>query len=254
MNISSISTKVSFCQTTNNNTNEIKALQKQKEQLQEQIKKVNESDQDKETKQEAVKVLKDQINLIDSQIQQKQTEKASMTFKTKQSEEIESNSENTSKANSSKLQKSSTGIEISSMSSLIEADVTYSKAEVLTGVKTSLEGRSGVLAQEISLDASRGVDTEAKSTELNGIKANVRGIERDLGEAAQVAADATEKTSQSNDMPKTETEENEDRLSEAAGSGDEAVTDKTGELKKDGSSNTWIIRVDDKNKKVDVTV
>jgi hypothetical protein len=187
VNISLISSNSNISRTTINNNNEIKMLEKQKEQLQDQIKRINESDMDNKTKQENVKLLEDQIQQIETEIQQKRSEKLSQTTKKNKSEQSDSNAS---------AGKNSTD---SYRADLMQADFTASKAEILNDTKDRLKGRDNILKQEIELDEGRGVDPKAKKEELQKSEASSRKLDKELGETLRSSKNETDKTTETKD-------------------------------------------------------
>ena len=177
MNITSISTKSSAHLSPLNNNNDIKLLETQKTQLQEQIQKIKESKIDNKTKQEKVKKLQDQIQQIDMKIQQKKTEKLNKNQNIDQHKQISKNQ--TSKVDSQ------CNIKFSGITQLIDADITYSKAKIISKVKNNLDGKSKILKKEIEADESRslsGSKASAKREELQEIEFRKQSLGKKVGE------------------------------------------------------------------------
>lgn len=187
MNITSISTKSSAHFSPLNNNNDIKLLEKQKMQLQEQIQKVKESKIDNKTKQEKVKQLQDQIQQIDIEIQQKQSEKLNK----KQNIDKQTARKQPSKVDN-QYSNNFTGI-----THLIEADITYSKVKIMNKVKNNLEAKGKILKIEIEADESRslsGSKASAKRQELQEIEFSKQSLGKKVGEMNKAVQKQVEET------------------------------------------------------------
>lgn len=150
----------------------IKLLEKQKEQLQEQIKQVSESKLDDKTKQDRIKQLQDQIEEINTEIQQKQTEKLNQNKKPdQQTADSKANTYNAGESNG-----------MAGMSSLLGASAAYSQTKIINGVKNDLIGKGNVLKIEIKLDEGRRGTTKGKKAELRKTELKEKEVEKKAGE------------------------------------------------------------------------
>lgn len=165
MGISPVSSNSNSFYAPADENNAIKILEKQKMQLQDQIRKVNQSKMEDKTKQEKIKSLREQIQQIDMEISQKRSEKLNQTLNSDQKKT--SGQTNDSSDDSG----ASTGL-----SQLIQADVAYSQAHVINSTKNSLNGKGNVLKIEIKLDEGRGKSTERKKDELHKIESRMRDL------------------------------------------------------------------------------
>lgn len=178
----------------------IKLLENRKQQLQEQIQKIDESKMDDKRKQEKIKSLQDQIQQLDIEIQERRSEKQRLRLNTNQSAVgIRSN----------------TGVGgndgyTSGMTQLIQASAVYSQVKILERAKNSLGRKISGLRTEIKLDEERGFDTKAKRKELYeaerrekmlNIKAGdtLQAIENRILEASAEEADDTQINSKNED-------------------------------------------------------
>ena len=72
--------------------------------------------------------------------------------------------------------KKGTGFSDGGMKAMISADVSIKQADVQEAVKTTMEGKAGVLESEIKLDKARGADTAKKEEELADLQAGVSDL------------------------------------------------------------------------------
>ena len=109
------------------------------------------------------------------------------------------------------------GISDASMQAIISADAAMGQVQVQSRVKSSLEGRAGVLKAEIKRDAGAGGNTEAKEAELAEIEEKAGNvttsqmsalseISKNLEEAAKEDGEADKKENAKS--PSGESEEN----------------------------------------------
>jgi hypothetical protein len=246
MNISSISSNTSGYLPTQSN-NEIKALEKQKERLQDQIQKTKESDTDVQTKQELIKQLQEQIQQIDAQIQQKRSEMLSDKLKQNSSSEKSSNQETSQKTETENAVGS---ISTKGMTDFFEASSSYEKATLMSDTKNKLDGRSGILSQEIALDEARGIDPKAKRTELAENKAKSINLNIDFGEALcdsksqarEATGEEAEKAKESSAYADSVLKASAEPDTTSVNSGEEAEESNSVEKDKNGQQ-VWIIKV-----------
>lgn len=192
MKIPSVSNGTAYLPTRNNS--EIKMLEKQKEQLEKQVQATKESNADSKTKQQIIKDLQTQIQQVESQIQQKRNENLTQNAaKSDKSQESSKTGETASQP----------GDDLSSLNSLVEAGSAYSRARVINGMKNGMEGRIGILEQEIKLDGSRGLDPKAKKEELSNIKQKSTQLDEDLGEMLKTSKDKAEEGAKNGEAQKT---------------------------------------------------
>ncbi|MDP4093280.1 MAG: FlxA-like family protein [Bacillota bacterium] len=176
MNISSISNTSNNSCLYNGKNNEIEALQKQKTNLQNQIRETNESKLSDDMKRDRIKEIQDQIQLVDLDIQRIKSEKINPN---KNSQEQANNSSNSSASNSS----TETGNTSSGMTGLIQADAIISTAKKMNSIKTGLHNRGQILKTEIKLDESRGGGTAtSKRKTLQKIKSTEALLDKKAAE------------------------------------------------------------------------
>lgn len=180
---------------------EIQQLMKMKTRLQEQIQKATESNMDVKEKQLRIKDLKIQMQEIDSQIKQKQTDKLT------QKKNEEDPKQEAVNADSEKGQSAG-------MTSLVLADLTYTKAQAMNLTKKGLERELGVLNKEMSLDAGRGFVSSSKSDRVFEIESRVKVLDKNLGETL---GDVQDKTTASTEDVKQESDAIRERANEEKG-------------------------------------
>lgn len=161
-------------------------IKKQIENIKEQISDLSKNDTlSPKAKIDKRKELQDLLQDLNSQLSQRQIE-----IKKEALEEKVDTAENfipNEKTHLDVREKTDTvSISDAAMKSIIGAEYTMAQITITTGVKSSLEGQDGVLAGEIALDQSRGVDTSSKSAKRSDIKGNINSISMD------VAADLSE--------------------------------------------------------------
>jgi len=187
MNISSISYSSNNVLPQANNNDVIKLLEKQKEQLQEQLQKVKESKMDEKIKQEKVKQIQEQIEQIDTTFKQKQAEMINKSQKSDEQKSVQSEV--------SKLNDYEGGNGFAGMSDLIQANATYSQAKIMNGINNNLQGKGRVLAIEIKTDEGRGGKAISKRNELEKIEARETILDKKVAEVTQTVQEKIEEAS-----------------------------------------------------------
>ncbi|UNK18366.1 FlxA-like family protein [Paenibacillus sp. N3/727] len=180
---------------------EIQQLIKMKTRLQEQIQKATESNMDVKEKQLRIKDLKSQMQEIDSQIKQKQTDKLT------QKKNEEAPKQEAVNADPEKGQSAG-------MTSLVLADLTYTKAQAMNLTKKGFERELRVLNKEMSLDAGRGFVSSSKSDRASEIESRVKVLDKNLGETL---GDVHDKITESTEDVKRESEAIRERANEEKG-------------------------------------
>ena len=98
------------------------------------------------------------------------------------------------KANAAKSNTQTAGLSQASMESMISADTSMKQARVQGSVATEMEGKAGVLQEEIKLDSARGQNTERKQAQLADVEKKasqaIASQISTLAEANKVMADA----------------------------------------------------------------
>lgn len=89
--------------------------------------------------------------------------------------------------------KKGTGFSDAGMKAMISADVSIKQADVQGAVKTTMEGKAGVLESEIKLDKDRGTDTAKKEAELADLQAGVSDLTSDQMKTLSAANKEMEK-------------------------------------------------------------
>lgn len=239
MNISSISSNSYGNSSALNMKNEIRMLEKQKEQLEDQIKKINESDMNDKIKQENIKMLKEQIQQIESLIRQKESEKLTQSMNTAENDSVGSE-----KSAPKKVMNNSSGDDLSSMTGLIAANSSVSKARIQNGVKNSLESEGDVLKIEIELDAGRGhsgLAVERKRQQLAEKETRGRILEEETADSLKASHENIEASKESDAGQETASE-----------------TDEAAEAKAEDRSSldplSWLLENGENYKKVDTSV
>lgn len=190
MNINSVSSNNYSMpsQQQNDSNSVINLLEKQKMQLKDQIKSVNESKLDVKSKRERISQIEEQIQQLDMQIQQIQMESMKRKLEKKQSQE------------DNKSKDDNTDENISSMADLVQADNSYSQAKSVNASKKDLVGKRNVIQMEISLDAGRfGGETRGKSLELSELNYRISSLDKSYGEKLNKSLKAVDKSNKEND-------------------------------------------------------
>lgn len=211
---------------------EIQQLMKLKSQLQEQIHKTTESNMDMKEKQLRIKDLKSQLQEVDSQIKQKQTEKL---MQKKQSEEVSKQEE--TNANPA-LEEQGQG-QMAGLNSVLMADLTYTKAQVMSKTKSGLERELRVLNKEIKQDADRGYFSSRKSDRALEIEGQMNDLDKSIGEALGGVQDniteSTEQVEKESEASRTRADEEKgediNRASQGVKSGSDEESEKRTEHK-----------------------
>ena len=89
--------------------------------------------------------------------------------------------------------KKETGFSDAGMKAMISADVSIKQADVQGAVKTTMEGKAGVLESEIKLDKDRGADTAKKEAELADLQTGVSDLTSDQMKTLSAANKEMEK-------------------------------------------------------------
>lgn len=188
MNISSIGSISAAARISSNYDSQIKGLVKQKERLQEQIKRINESDTDEQTKKEYIKVLKKQIAMVEAQIQQKNAEKMQQVTKQKTEGQKAEGSAKDAGSDINAAGKAGnagtvgTNPSPADQADFIKADFSLDRVGIINAAKKALDGRGQVLSQEITLDLGRGDSVAVKEEALQKIEVSKMKLDGDLGE------------------------------------------------------------------------
>lgn len=209
MNISSISSRNTNNSAirTKNIDNQIKLLEKQKSNVQEQISKIKERKVAESVKAELIKPLQEQIKMLDQQIQQKQMEKMNK-------DEDNEGGKNT-KGNSKTPKATEDCVKFSgSMDNLVKLDLTYSKIKIGRGIKAKVGGESRILKVEAKLDRDRGKIeiAEKKETKASEIDTRVSKLEKKMAkENAEVRKAVNKEDIKDTEKNKDENEINKEK-------------------------------------------
>lgn len=179
MGIGAVSSNSSYSYSPSGQNNEIKMLEKQKTLLQEEKKKINQSDMDPKLKQDTTSQLDDQIAEIESQIWEKKMEKLTpdTTKDSKSSTEAETARAKTE--TTAKGKKSGNSINSEHMLSAVAG---YDELKTMSKVRTDLQGK-------LRLATSSGENPEAGA----GIQAKIEKLEGDMGQKSnEIQADLKE--------------------------------------------------------------
>ncbi len=150
----------------NQNTDSVsKGLQEQITNAQEQLQELSANkDMSIEEKMEKRQEIQQQISTLNQQLRQHQIE-------ARKHDAADDMQDYSARKKSSTKE---TGLSASSMQSILSADASIEQVEVQSQVKTSLEGRAGVLKSEIKFGMG---NVEAKKEELADVEAKASGIE-----------------------------------------------------------------------------
>lgn len=191
MNVTSVTSQSNGGFTPLSGNNQIKLLEKQQADLQEQIQKTANSKMDQETKRQKIKELQDQLQQIASQIQQLRSEK------------LQPKNQDNDGAAAAKPADAQEGTGLPDMTSFLQATATYSQAQVIQKAKTGLHGKGNVLEMEIKLDEGRGGAIPSKKAELEKIRSQERSLPDKMGDAFKKTNEALAKTSEDNSAAHT---------------------------------------------------
>ncbi|QOR35041.1 FlxA-like family protein [Clostridium sp. 'deep sea'] len=189
MNITAVSSSNKFCYSTDNN---IKILEKQKMQLQKQLKQVNESKMDPKIKQEKIKAIQEQIESIETQIQQQSKNKVKCNSS-------ESKTVNISNNEKKQIQRVGTVADINS-AHMLSAVSGYSYLQTMGKVRTELKNKLRIATSSGKYPAAgQSIEEKIDNLEDSIIKKSNK-INNDLRKTAK----KVEKTA-NQDLKNTET-------------------------------------------------
>lgn len=147
--------------------------------------------------------MEDKINMRNELQQQLQDLKKQMSQRKmeiqqekRDSQAAKAKSQESAQANAGKFE--SSGMEPTSMQSIISADASMKQGKMLHSVKTSMEGKSDVLKCEIKLDKARGASTERKEAELSTLMGHVNETSADMMRKISDANKTLEKSGKEN--------------------------------------------------------
>lgn len=107
-----------------------------------------------------------------------------------------------------KSAKTDTGISSAGMQAIVSADMSMNQVQIQGSVKTSLEGRIGVLEAEMKQDAGRGASTEQKEAELLDLQEKTAQVTssqmRTLSQMNEELHEAEEKDNENTENADTE--------------------------------------------------
>lgn len=182
------------------NDNDIKFLEKQKDQIKEQILKVNQSKMDSKAKQERVKQLNEQLEQLDTQIQQKKMEKVRQNLVKSES----GAQNNTDSQNIGAQPQTDEYISTVNSKHMISAASTYSDMKTLGKVRTELKN-------QLRLATSSGENPEAGEAiadKIENVESDIlkksRKIDKDLKDAAKHGEKVQRKTNNIESGDKTQ--------------------------------------------------
>lgn len=197
MNISPVSGSTANNYTPLGESNEIKLLQEQKSNLQEQMQKIREGKMDNQTKQERIKELQTQIEQIDMQIAEKRSEKLNAKQTQKSDQDTVNNHQNAGN--------SQNNTNLSGMSQLVQANSSFSQVQIINRTKKGFEGRSNILRMEIKLDSARqGGNTAPKIKELGEIQSKSAKLDKKISSELKKTHEQVDAASDKANEAKTE--------------------------------------------------
>ncbi|WP_027622972.1 FlxA-like family protein [Clostridium lundense] len=206
MNISSISSRNTNNSAfrTKNIDNQIKLLEKQKANVQEQISKIKERKISEQQKAELTKPLEEQIRMLDQQIQQKQMEKMNK-------DEDSEGGKNT-KGNSKAPKATEDSVKFSGdLDNLVKSGLTYSKMKTARGIKVKLDGESKILKMEAAQDRARALSSNVPSADrkegrASEIETRVSKLEKKMAKENAEVRNAVNKGEEIKDTEKNKDE------------------------------------------------
>jgi len=228
MSISSVSPNSNPLLSQMNDSNITKQLEKQKSQLQDQIKKVNDTKMDDMTKRDRVKVLQDQIEAIDTEIMTRQREKITQN----QQESTSASSVNTAPS-ATTASAESPAVDISG---LTQASVAYSQAKTMHATKTDMDGKGNVLKIEIKQDELRGGIAKHKRAELKDLESHSNQIDKEAAKAVKTAESKVSETAKKETRKASESADKTDNTPDAVRT--TSITDTADAIQKTSETNT----------------
>lgn len=103
-----------------------------------------------------------------------------------------------------KGRKKGQGMSDASMKAMISADVSLKQADVQGAVRTSMDGKAGVLESEIKLDKDRGTDTAKKEAELADLQVGVSDLMSDQMKTLSAANEEMKKAQEEEESEVTQ--------------------------------------------------
>lgn len=169
--------------------------------LQEQIKKVQESDDDAETKKTKISDLQKQIE---------------NTKKLKQEQEAQNLAKESKKLTEEKpYAQSKDGDKLmlsEDMQNMLKSDIKLDKLEEKDALKTEMKGESEILASEIETDKGRGVDTAKKEEQLADLQEKLSSQDENILDEIKANQDEKLKDSANKNTPDNAEEANKDDI------------------------------------------
>jgi DNA-binding helix-hairpin-helix protein with protein kinase domain len=189
MQISSSSVSVSSSYTMNTGSvdqdEQIKSIQKQIEKVQKQLQSLSQNENmSLEEMMERRKELQQQIQDLNKQISQRKIEI--------QREKCEAAKVDNQEMRPTDITKEdNVTISTGTMQGLICADASMKQVNTVQSIKTSMEGRAGILECEIEIDKGRGGSTERKEAELAELNSRINTTTNDMMDKRQLRMSRT---------------------------------------------------------------
>lgn len=205
-------------------------IKKQIENIKEQISNVSKietlSPKEKMVKrqelQDMLQDLNNQLSQRQMEIRKEALEKKAAEIENKDTDKI---ADSSTEGKTDTVSISDTSMSKTDMKNIISSEYSMTKLTVSNGIKTKLQGQSGILKEEIKLDRSKGVDTSSKSAKLSDIKGNIKTISI---ESAGNLSDINEKLQDGTQLEKIEKDDSlneKDKLKNNLNDEDNSDTD-----------------------------
>lgn len=212
--------------------NQLKALQKQIVEVQEQLRQVNaDKEMEPETKAEKTKALQQELQSLRQQMTQRKQEIRQEAQEKQAARQEESMKKDT------RAQKGM--VDNETIQGIVTADHSLKESKAMRDTQKSLEGKARTLASEISLDSARNGDTSAKQEQLSGLEEKISNINEKV---ADKLSDVNQKVSDNKgDAAKTAGADEEDIKTvkeEETTNTEEAVKKETENAAGDGNLNS----------------
>ena len=199
-----------------NQDNRLKSIQKQIENVQKQLQSLSDNkDLSLEEKMERRKELQQQLQDLNRQMSQRKIE---IMQEKREKSTVKVEKQEVPQGNTDKQEFNVIGT--ATLQGIISADTSMKQVKTVQSVKTSIEGRAGVLESEIKMDKGRRGSTESKEAELAELNEHIDTASADIMDKISDIDMALEKSREKKDEDKTdkaETANQEERLSGSEG-------------------------------------
>ena len=170
--------KYSQPQNTNeeNQDSRLKSIQKQIEKVQEQLQSLsNNKEMSKEEKMNKRKELQEQLQVLTRQMFQRR-----MEIRQEKQEKSAAQAKRQDPVQENTGRQESIPMRTATMHGIISADTSMKQIKTVQSVKANMEGKAGVLEDEIKMDKGRGCPTEEKEAELAALNDRIDTASADM--------------------------------------------------------------------------